>query len=283
MREVGSNVIASAPPRRLGVEAPRLRFGEEAKPEGAWAGRRLMWLDEKPAFELSFWCGTCPFLFKRLDGSNETVSLADIENQLGAGLEGLEEEVINRFGALLPSGEYIPLLLKVSPRLIRPVEDGDYFAEEQVATWGIDSFWGLPEYPQTPYYRTYEAAIDTDSHLFEFIVPMVPPSWNDRERVAEHRERLMKSSRPTAVAVSLLDICQPAIDDDSRDYFAHWGLTHFLLDGHHKLEAAAEAGESLQLLALLSVDASLASRDQVTSIPKRRAAEMEKRQPGSRG
>jgi hypothetical protein len=80
-----------------------------------------------------------------------------------------------------------------------------------------------------------------------------------------------------------LDICQPAIDDNSRDYFAHWALTHFLLDGHHKLEAAAEAGESLQLLALLSVDASLASRDQVTSIPKRRAAELEKRRPAFRG
>lgn len=279
VQEGDSKVIASAPPRRLGGEAPRLRFGEEAKPDGAWAGRRLMWLDEKPAFELSFWCGTCPFLFKRLEGSNETVSLADVESQLADGLDGLEEEVINRFAALLPETEYVPLLLKVNPGLVRPVEDGDYFAEEQVATWGIDSFWGLPEHPQTPYYRTYETAIDPDSHLFEFIVPMVPPSWNDGARVAEHRERLTKSSRPTAIAVSLLDVCQPAVDDHSRDYFAHWALTHFLLDGHHKVEAAAEAGESLQLLALLSVDASLANRDQVTSIAKVRAAGMARRQP----
>jgi hypothetical protein len=242
-----------------------------------------MWLGEKPAFELSFWCGTCPFLFKRLEGANETVSLEDLESQLGAGLDGLDEEIINRFAALLPSAEYVPLLLEISPRLVRPVEDGDYFAEEQVATWGADPFWGLPEYPQTPYYRTYETAVDSDSHLFEFIVPMVPPSWNDLTRVEEHRHRLTSSARPTAVAVSLLDVCQPAVDDDSRDYFAHWALTHFLLDGHHKLQAAAETGEPLQLLALLSVDASLATRDQVTSIPKLRAAEMQTRQPASRG
>jgi hypothetical protein len=127
----------------------------------------------------------------------------------------LDEGVVNRFAALLPSAEYLPLLLKVSPRLVRPVEDGDYFAEEQVATWGIDSFWGLPAYPQTPYYRTYETAIDSDSHLFEFIVPMVPPSWNDLARVEEHRHRLSSSARPTAVAVSLLDVCQPAIDTQS--------------------------------------------------------------------
>lgn len=277
MQGQSSNVIASAPPRMLGVEAPQLRFGEEAKAEGAWAGRRLMWLGEKPAFELSFWCGTCPFLFKRLDGSNETVSLEAFESQLAAGLDGLDEEVVNRFAALLPRAEYIPLLLEVSPRLVRPVEQGDYFAEEQVATWGVNSFWGLPEYPQTPYYRTYETTVDSGSHLFEFIVPMVPPSWNDLARVEEHRQRLSRSARPTAVAVSLLDVCQPAVDDGRRDYFAHWALTHFLLDGHHKLQAAAETGESLRLLALLSVDASLATRDQVTAIPKLRAAALRKR------
>lgn len=77
--------------------------------------------------------------------------------------------------------------------------------------------------------------------------------------------------------MSLLDVCQPAVDDDSRDYFAHWALTHFLLDGHHKVAAAAEAGASLQLLSLLSVDASLASPDQVTPIPTVRAAAMAKR------
>jgi hypothetical protein len=259
MQEDAAKVLASGSPRRLGVDAPRLRFGEEAKAGGAWAGRRLMWLDEKPAFELSFWCGTCPFLFKRLEGSNETVSPSDVESHLAVGLDSLDEDVINRFSALLPRAEYVPMLLTLHPRLVRPVEEGDYFAEEQVATWGIDA------------------------HLFEFVVPMVPPSWNDRARVEEHRERLTKSSRPTAVAVSLLDVCQPALDDESRDYFAHWALTHFLLDGHHKIEAAAEAGGAVQLLSLLSVDASLASPDQVTSIPKVRAAPTAKRQPAVHG
>jgi len=38
--------------RTLGQESARLRFGEEAKAEGIWTGRRLLFLDEKPAFEL---------------------------------------------------------------------------------------------------------------------------------------------------------------------------------------------------------------------------------------
>ena len=265
-------VIATGPPRALGTESePRLRFGEEEKAEGAWAGRRLLLLDEKPAFELSFWCGTCQFLFKREPGANETVSLAGVEARLATGIDHLDEEVISAFAGLLPRGDYVPLLLQVKPRLVRPVEAGDYFAEEQVATWGVEAFWGLPEYPRTPYYRTYETAVNPEAHLFEFVVPMVPPSWNDAKRVQSHRQQLADSSRPTAVAVSTLDVCAPAEDWNSTDYFDHWGLTHFLLDGHHKFQAAADDDRPLQLLSLLSLEASLAPAERVAQVPELRS------------
>ena len=58
--------------------------------------------------------------------------------------------------------------------------------------------------------------------------------------------------------MSTLDISSRAIAGDDSDYYEHWALTHFLLDGHHKLEAAAETGRPLQLLALVAIDASLA-------------------------
>lgn len=136
----------------FGVESgARVRFGEEEKAGGAWAGRRLLLLDERPAFELSFWCGTCQFLFKRQYGASETVSLEDMEDRLAEGVDGLDEDVIATFAGLLPAGEYVPLLLRIEPRLVRPAEAGDYFAEEQVATWGLELFWGLPEYPSTPF------------------------------------------------------------------------------------------------------------------------------------
>lgn len=265
-------LLEAGPVRALGVDnEPLLRFGEEPKAPGTWAGKRLLWMAGKPAFELSYWCGTCQFLFKRLDGANQTCSLEEVEDRLTEGLAGIDHEVVEAFGALLPAGNYLPLLVQVQPRLVRPAGPGDYFAEEQVSTWGLSSFWGLPEYPQTPYYRTFETAVDPTAHLFEFIVPMVPPSWNDRRRVDAHSARLQNSSTPTAVAVSTLDVCQPATDQ-GVDYFAHWSLTHFLLDGHHKLQAAAETSQPLQLLALLSLDSSLAEAEQVNRIAKLRAA-----------
>jgi hypothetical protein len=261
-------LLAVGVQQTLGVDSgARLRFGEELKQPGAWAGRRLMWLDDKAAFELSFWCGTCQFLFKRLEGSNSTMSLAEVAEQLTSGIETVDNDIVARFASLLPAGGYLPMLLHLRPRLVYPSGPGDYFAEEQVATWGVDSFWGLPGYPQTPYYRAHEATIDDGAHFFEFVVPMVPPSWNDSTRVEERRRRLASSSRPTAVAVSVLDVCQPA-NKSGPDYFAHWALTHFVLDGHHKLQAAAETGKPMQLLSLASVDASLAVIDQFARLPE---------------
>ena len=159
----------------------------------------------------------------------------------------------------------------MNPRLVYPARHGDYFAEEQIATWGLESFWGLPTYPRTPYYRTYETAVDADAHLYEFVVPMVPPSWNEPDRVTAYTDELTGGATPTAVAVSILDVCVPAIEQ-GPDYYSHWALTHFLLDGHHKMQAAAETGRPVRLLSLLAVGAGLAAPDQVNQLPALRAS-----------
>lgn len=224
-------------------------------------------VDGKPAFELSFWCGTCPFLFRRLEAAQETLSLESVQERLTGALADPDDDgVIDAFGAVLPEGEYLPMLLRVEPRLVVPGKEGDYFSGEQVATWGLDQFWGLPEYPHTPYYRTFETAVDASAHLYEFVVPMVPPTWNERERVEEYVELMGRGTVPTAVAVSTLDLCEPA-DGMPDDQYEHWGLTHFLLDGHHKLEAAATAGRPVQLLSLLALDEGLATSEDRARLP----------------
>ncbi|CAM5398178.1 hypothetical protein [Streptomyces griseomycini] len=251
-------MIRPGEPRRLGVPAPgaRLRFEAERRETGGGPGRRLLVVDGEPAFELSFWCGTCPFLFRRLESARQTLSLESVRERLT--------------GALLPEGEYLPVLLRVEPRLVLPGREGDYFSGEQVATWGLDQFWGLPEHPHTPYYRTFETAVDASAHLYEFVVPMVPPTWNARERVEEYVGLMERGTVPTAVAVSTLDVCEPAVGLPA-DRYRHWGPTHFLLDGHHKLEAAATAGRPVRLLSLLAVDEGLAEPEDCARLPALRA------------
>ncbi|MET9143984.1 hypothetical protein ACFUCQ_19055 [Streptomyces sp. NPDC057197] len=262
-------------PRRLGVpeSTARLDFTEERREAENWPGRRVLTVDGDPAFELSFWCGTCPLLFRRLDGSRQTFSTESeresptVAPAAPAGTEDrIDEDLVDRFGALLPEGTYVPVLLSVEPRLVVPGREGDYFSDEQVATWGVDRFWGLPEYPHTPYYRTFETPVDASGHFYEFVVPMVPPPWNERERVEQYVERMGRGTVPAAVAVSTLDVCEPG-SGSPADHYRHWGLTHFLLDGHHRLEAAATAGRPVRLLSLLALDAGLSGPEEHARLP----------------
>jgi hypothetical protein len=245
---------------RLGVSPPEavVGFSTGTEPDGAWGGQRLLLLRERPAFELSHWCGTCPFLFERREGADGTLSDQRMSGRLRDGLTELDDDVLQAYGSLLPDGDYVPLLLTIVPELVAPSEPRDYFSHEQVATWGVDTFWGLPAHPRTVYYRTYETPVSDEQHLYEFVVPMVPPTWNDRATVDQFIELLRGEclTPPTAVAVSTLDVCQPA-SGHGTDHYEHWALTHFLLDGHHKLEAAARLGVPLTLLTLLSVGGSL--------------------------
>jgi len=128
-------LVAVGQRRDLGTDSePWLRFGEEPKPDGAWAGRRLLMVNERPAFELSFWCGTCQFVFRRLEGANEGGSIQDLQQRLTRGMDSLDEDVILAFGAALSRGAYLPFLQRIQPRLVMPALDGDYFAHEQVET-----------------------------------------------------------------------------------------------------------------------------------------------------
>lgn len=260
-------LIATAPQRRLGVphDEARLRIGP-IDPEIPTSSRQLF-IEGDPSFELSFWCGTCPFLFERktmgYDISDEREPLGKLER----GLDLIDDEVVTAFSRLLPDGAYLPLLVEVTPELVAPYDDRDYFTHEQIATWGIDPNWGLPQNPLTHYYRTFETEVGPDEHLFEFVVPMVQPSWNDEKRVEHYVDLLAGGTKPTAVALSILDRRAPAVASPEADWYAHRAVTHFLLDGHHKFEAAARVGAPLRLLALLSIDESLAGAEAVAGLP----------------
>lgn len=97
---------------------------------------------------------------------------------------------------------------------------------------------------------------------------MVPPAWDDRERTASYRAG--GRSQATAVAYGLLDVVQPAMNE-GQDCYEHWVLTHFLLDGHHKLEAAAGSSIPIRLLSLIDERISIASPEEFASMVSARS------------
>ncbi|MFJ9315957.1 hypothetical protein ACIRN4_17330 [Pimelobacter simplex] len=235
-------------------------------PGTAFPARRLT-IRGLPVFELGLWCGTCPAIFQRLN-EPDTADLGVAHERLNAGLNAIDEDVLRVYGKALPKSRYTALLLEMAPQLVAPGDAFDYFSHEQVATWGVDPVAGSPENPATPYYRSFETPIGREGHLYEFVVPMVPPAWNVRERVAEYADTT--GATPTAVAYSLLDVTQPAVDEGD-DYYEHWVLTHFLLDGHHKVEAAATTGRPVRLLSLVDERISIASPEEVSTFIEARS------------
>lgn len=220
-------------------------------------------------FELGLWCGTCPALFQRLS-EPEAADLKAANELLATGMQTIEPDVLKTYGQVLPRSLYTALLLDLTPELVTPGSANDYFSHEQVATWGVDPVVGSPEDPATPYYRTFETTVGPDQHLYEFVVPMVPPRWNDPARTADYAER-SGHVPATAVAYSLLDVVQP-VSVEGDDHYEHWVLTHFLLDGHHKVQAAAASGRPVRLLSLVDERVSMASPDDVAILLRARSA-----------
>ena len=235
---------------------------------------RHLLLDGKEAFEFGGSCDTCPFFFQRMEGANETLSPgAVVSNALRAGLKQLEPELLETLGGVVPAGDYRACLFDLRPALVWPGDDADYFRHEQVELWGVDSFWGLPHNPRTPYYRGSDIAIAPDERLFEFVVPMVPPRWLDAERVAHYRGG---EGGGTALAIGILDVRAPeGWAGDAGPYVPehrvepeigrHWCLAHYLLDGHHKVYAASLDGRPIRVLTLLAVHEGISTQDEVES------------------
>jgi hypothetical protein len=224
---------------------------------------RYLTIGGERAYHMGNICGTCDFVFERLKGANQKVSPAAIGDGLRRGVHSLADELVATVAGVLPRGAYRPTLLEVTPMLVQPGGPADYFTHEQVELFGIDTFWSLPHDPRTEYYRDASPALGHGRQLFEFVVPMVPSSWLRAEAVAEYEDDLNSSEQPTAFALSVLDVKGPANWQGDPPVTEHWCLVHYLLDGHHKMHAAARTRRPVTLLSFLATGESIATSAQI--------------------
>lgn len=235
------------------------RVGPETNP----GFDRYLTIDGRRAYHVGNICGTCAFLFQRLDGANQKISPSEVSDRLRTGLGTLDTEFVARLAPILPNANYRVTLLKITPHLIRPGEPNDYFIKEQVDLWGIDSFWNLAHDPRTEYYRTDARPLGDRRQLFEFLVPLVPTNWLHADTVSQYEARIADGEQPTALAIATLDVKQPADWTDEPPITAHWCFAHYMLDGHHKMLAAARARRPITLLSFLAIDHSIASKNDI--------------------
>lgn len=227
---------------------------------------RFITLDGKNAHYLGNVCGTCEFIFERHEGANSKVSSERLSELFRTGILDINDDVKDAVMQVLPAGDYKILLLSCVPRLITPSKPGDYFFEEQIDLWGVDPFWGVPHYTRNEYYRTEVLKISEHCGFFEFIVPMFPGRYLDPKTIHSYKVLSSQHHSPTALAISVLDVKQPAEWDGNPEIQEHWCLAHYLLDGHHKMYAAAQSGKPILLLSCLATDKGVSGVDQISKV-----------------
>lgn len=227
---------------------------------------RYLTIGGNRAYDTGNTCETCAFLFERLAGANRSVSVRAIREELTAGLTGIDQRLLSEVELVLAPGDYTASLITVAPREVVPGGADDYFVHEQIDLWGVPAFWDLPHDPRIAYYRTQPQPMSESEMLYEFLVPMYPSGWLDAATEAGYRTRIAHGERPTALALSVLDVLQPANWKGNPTVTKHWCLTHFLLDGHHKTHAASATGQPLTLLSLLANRDSAATGEEIARL-----------------
>jgi hypothetical protein len=239
----------------------------QIRTRGTWpVWDRYLTIEGKRAYHIGNICGTCSFFFERLEGANQSISPSDLSNIFKEGLQNLNKALLTQVSKVLPIGHYQVSLLKINARRVKLGTQNDYFASEQVGLWGIDGFWNLTHDPKIEYYRGHSLPMGQGKQLFEFIIPMFPENWLHQDEVREYKEKLKVEKQPTALALSVLDVKQPADWDGEPAITEHYCLAHYLLDGHHKTHAASELNKPITMLSFLAIDESLASEKEIKQV-----------------
>ncbi len=232
---------------------------------------RYLEIEGKKAFHIGNVCETCSFFFERLEGANQSINPNTVVTSLKKGVRNLNQNLLQELAVIVPNGNYKLLLQEIRPFLVKPGEKTDYFIDEQVTLWGIDGFWGMPHFPRAEYYRLKTKTIGKKRGLFEFLIPMFPHNWLQKKQLAEYEKIYDNAEMPSAVSITVLDIKSPASWDgkqttEKQTINSHWCLAHYLIDGHHKVYAAAKNRRPLTLISFLSVSESISSEKEIIEL-----------------
>ncbi len=227
---------------------------------------RYLMIEGKKAYHIGNICGTCSFFFERMEGANQSVNPEKVIDAINSGVANLETDFLSTLQEIFPVGNYIVVLSEISPKLVLPGGENDYFSKEQIDLWGIDPFYGLPHSPKTEYYRLRTSKIGKDQGVFEMLVPMFPSNWLQEERLTEYKEALHRGEKPTAISLSILDVKQPADWSDNVETNMHYCLAHYLIDGHHKTYAAATEGLPITLISFIAIGEGVSSEEEIEKV-----------------
>ncbi len=215
-------------------------------------------------FEYGCPCGTCGILFRKVGSVAHRLSDTEAVRLLGE-LDSIPTESnLQDLARILEPGLYHPMIIEGNVRLIQPGTTDDYFTTDVVRLFGLEApDYKMPPDPQTPYYhfgtdhqleRTGRLDGPHQALVTAIVMPLHDPFQLDRERVEYWKGQYKAGVRLITFAVSVIDDQEPFDQPADQDYkFKEQFLfTNCILDGHHRIQAAAELGAPVRILTLLA-------------------------------
>ncbi|MFO0613378.1 MAG: hypothetical protein U0414_12355 [Polyangiaceae bacterium] len=219
-----------------------------------WAGDRALW-------NASSWCDTCETTLRQVGAAPELArSIAEPLRAHLADLRALDAATLAMLAPLihtLASGHYLAALVDldveqvVEPlrswmvRRVRAREAASPESDETART-------GAPaldpaDWPGAPHFQI-RAASAGPPRTYGILVPTQPLDALDTATLDRHAAARATGARPTAVALTWVEDRHPHSGDTERT------LVAAIIDGHHKLAAAARDGASARLLVLARIE-----------------------------
>jgi hypothetical protein len=225
---------------------------------------RVLRIGGQRIVDMGNYCNTCALLFEHLADPDQHVRVSALAEQLANGVSKREMfNVLNQVYRVLPQGAYEISLLELMPCLVHRGSPQDYFAVDRSLLW---IFPGDSGDPRIDYYRGMTKPIPPDAALFEFVVPLYNLAGLNPKTVEEYERSIVAGKKPTALAITVLDRRQPAMGRPNSPVADHYLLAHYLIDGHHKMLAAAEADRPLTVLSFLPRDHCMASLSDIATV-----------------
>jgi hypothetical protein len=225
---------------------PLLAFEYEPK------GMRVLKVLGAPVSATWAMCDSCSITLERRQPDRPVAR--ELADRLASGGNVDLQPLIEVIAKAVPSDDYDVLLLTIHPDMVQPGDPGDYFEDESKALFEYDSgsstdaYWREPmiELPPDP-------KLATDRRLlFHLIAPLEPIATLDPGRVEHYVPTADQGQLSPAIGLSVLDVRAPANWYRQDGYEHHWTLTTYVLDGHHRIQAASQAGAAMPILLFIT-------------------------------
>ncbi len=185
-------------------------------------------------------CDTCRLLFSYIPDVKPQIPLPDLSTALENGLKEIDEKIVRTLEPLLPSGDYLLSLRDVSPQEASaqsPDEYVDSIPKNSVSEIG------------RPFFSCGTGTTKDQVQVFELILPLWDISELVPEVIDQYVTKLKEGGTSTAVAFSYVHITRNGHGGSPLTAY----VVHCLIDGHHKVAAAAKTNSAIRILSFLPV------------------------------